>query len=492
MSSKYSRSLTAARHKPLAACIAALFGLSSPAAMAILPSTVFVDTCDEGVSTTDSTHGSLRWASTHVADGGTIDMTAIPCSLISLQTGSITLAQNDLTIHGPGLTNLTVSAELQANGKKYYMKDRIFKHAGTGTLAIYDLTVNKGYYKSAAGFPKGGCIYSSGTVNLTRVGAYSCSVRTDSGTARGGAVSAQGDVNLSYSTVSVNNAYSGATGFSDGGGVYALGSLTSIVSNIKYNKATGPTSTYHGSGGGLYVLGSGLVLASTISGNTATSRVGGALFRSFTPAPEVVLIDSTISGNSSSGYVGGIYSNAAKTYLFSSTVAFNTATNGKNSGLAKYYSPGFATSSYFGSMYINLQSSLLSNNTYGTTEKDLTTADGILGSTHTTTFNTSAPNVVRQPKLGGLGNLPAGTITGLCPLLGQLRNNGGPTKTHALLSRSIAIDAGTNPFSLDSFDQRGSPYLRPDSVSGLSDIGAYEVQQDDIVFNGGFDGCPAL
>jgi len=459
--------------------------------MAILPTTVFVDTCDEGVSNTDSTHGSLRWASTHVADGGTIDMTAIPCSLISLQTGSITLAQNNLTVQGPGLTNLTVSAELQANGKKYYMKDRIFNHTGTGSLEIYDLTVNKGYYKSAAGFPKGGCIYSSGSVNLTRVGAYLCSVRTDSGTAQGGAVAAQGDVSLSYSSVSVNNANSGATGFSRGGGVYAAGTFTSILSNIKYNEATGPTSTYHASGGGLYVRGNALVLASTISGNTATFRAGGALFGSAVPAAQVDVIDSTISGNSSSTYVGGLYSNAAKTYLWSSTVAFNTAAKGKNGASTKYYSPGFATSSTFGSMYISLISSLLSNNTYGTTEKDLTTVDGFIG-TNMTTFNTSAPNVVRQPKVGGLGNLPAGTITGLCPLLGQLRNNGGPTKTHALLSRSIAIDAGSNPFAVDNFDQRGSPYLRPDSVSGLSDIGAYEVQQDDIVFNGGFDGCPAL
>jgi hypothetical protein len=256
-----------------------MFGLSSQAAMAILPTTVFVDTCDEGVSTTDSTHGSLRWASTHVADSGTIDMTAIPCSLISLQTGSITLAQNDLTILGPGLTNLTVSARRSANGNKYDMKDRIFNHTGTGTLAIYDLTVNKGYFKTAGGFPKGGCIYSSGSVKLGHVGAYFCSVRTDSGTARGGAISAQGDVSLSYSTVSANNANSGATGFSGGGGVYALGALTSVASTIKYNQATGAASTHHGSGGGLYVRGNAAVFASTISSNTATFRGGGAFGR---------------------------------------------------------------------------------------------------------------------------------------------------------------------------------------------------------------------
>jgi len=468
-----------------------VFGLSSQAAMAILPSTVFVDTCDEGVSNTDSTHGSLRWASTHVADGGTIDMTAIPCSLISLQTGSVTLGQNDLKILGPGMTSLTVSARRTANGNKYYMKDRIFKHTGTGTLAIYNLTVNKGYYKSAAGFPKGGCIYSSGSVKLDHVGTYSCSVLTDSGSSRGGGVSAQGNVTLSYSTVSANSANSGATGSSGGGGVYALGTLSSVGSTIKYNQATGAANTYHGSGGGMYVRGSAIVVTSTISSNTATFRSGGALFSSATPAAQVTVIDSTISGNSSSTYVGGLYSNAAKTYLWSSTVAFNTAAKGKNGPGTKYYAPGFATSSTFGSMYISLISSLLSNNTYGTTEKDLTTVDGFIG-TNTTTFNTAAPNVVRQPKLGGLGGLPAGTIQGLCPLLGQLRDNGGPTQTHALLSHSIAIDAGTNPFSIDNYDQRGPPYLRPDSVSGISDIGAYEVQQGDIVFNAEFEGCPAL
>jgi len=491
MAGKCSTALHGSRHTPLAACVAAVFGLSSQAAMAILPTTVFVNNCDDISTNSDATHGSLRWASTHVAAGGTIDMTAIPCSLISLQTGSITLAQNDLKILGPGMTNLTVSAELQANNKKYYMKDRIFNHTGTGTLKIYNLTVNKGYIKSASGTAKGGCIYSTGSVSLDHVGAYSCKVLTDSGTALGGAIAAQGDVGSSYSIVSNSSANSGATGFSRGGGVYALGSLTSVDSTIKYNHATGAASTYHGSGGGLYVKGTVLVLGSTISSNTATFRAGGALFGSSTPAAQVSLIDSTISGNSSSTYVGGLYCNAATTNLWSSTVAFNTAAKGKTSGGTKYYSPGFATSSSFGSMYISLKSSLLSNNTYGTTEKDLTTVDGFIGPTNVTTFNASAPNVVRQPKLGGLGNLPAGTITGLCPLLGSLRDNGGPTQTHALLSRSIAINAGTNPFSLDNYDQRGAPYLRPDSLSGVSDIGAYEVQPD-IAFNTDFETCPAL
>ena len=77
------------------------------------------------------------------------------------------------------------------------------------------------------------------------------------------------------------------------------------------------------------------------------------------------------------------------------------------------------------------------------------------------------------------------TVTTACPLLGQLHANSGPTFTHALLSRSPAIDAGSNPLNLAT-DQNLS-----NRVSGASiDIGAYEVQQGDIVFNANFEGCP--
>ena len=60
-------------------------------------------------------------------------------------------------------------------------------------------------------------------------------------------------------------------------------------------------------------------------------------------------------------------------------------------------------------------------------------------------------------------------------------------ETDALLGGSPAIDHGNNtvPYAAD---QRGSPFQR---VSGAAaDIGAYEVQQEDIVFIEGFDGPP--
>ena len=83
-------------------------------------------------------------------------------------------------------------------------------------------------------------------------------------------------------------------------------------------------------------------------------------------------------------------------------------------------------------------------------------------------------------------NVPAGTLVGKCPLLGPLRNNVGATLTHALLSHSPAIDAGSNPTNLSN-DQRGPQFLR--TLGSGTDIGAYEVNPVDVIFNSGFDGC---
>src|SRR4029453_14322969 len=65
------------------------------------------------------------------------------------------------------------------------------------------------------------------------------------------------------------------------------------------------------------------------------------------------------------------------------------------------------------------------------------------------------------------------------PLLGPLRDNGGPTFTHALLCGSPAIDAGTN-FTGSATDQTGAlrPFDYPTvvNVADATDIGAFEVQ----------------
>ena len=77
----------------------------------------------------------------------------------------------------------------------------------------------------------------------------------------------------------------------------------------------------------------------------------------------------------------------------------------------------------------------------------------------------------------------AGDLNDTDPKLGRLRNNGGPTKTLALLPGSPAIDSGDpsgctdNKGHLLKTDQRGKP--RPDKEdAGGCDRGAYERHQD--------------
>ncbi|MCB1094131.1 MAG: right-handed parallel beta-helix repeat-containing protein, partial [Verrucomicrobiae bacterium] len=68
----------------------------------------------------------------------------------------------------------------------------------------------------------------------------------------------------------------------------------------------------------------------------------------------------------------------------------------------------------------------------------------------------------------------ASTGTTLADLLDvTLQNNGGPTQTHALVSGSPAIDAGTDTGSLPATDQRGAGY--PRIVGSAVDIGAFEL-----------------
>jgi len=71
--------------------------------------------------------------------------------------------------------------------------------------------------------------------------------------------------------------------------------------------------------------------------------------------------------------------------------------------------------------------------------------------------------------------------------LGPLANNGGPTKTMALLAGSDAIDAGSNGYATGlNYDQRGPGY--PRLYNGTVDMGAYELS--DVIFANDFDTFP--
>jgi hypothetical protein len=544
MHASHSISALPFRRNHVSSLVALVLGLAPAAGFAA--TTWPISSCED-----DGTPGTLREVIKAVTTltGDSVDLAFCSGSTISLQTGAIEIKQDDLTLVGPGAANL------QVDGAKlpYYTQGdyRIFTHTGAGTLTLQSLGVTHGhvYHAADALVSDGGCIFSNANVELDDVTVTKCSAYSGKNYARGGALLAYGVVTLKHSTLSANAAISPDT-YAKGGAVWAKGDVSLFQSHaignavtsssaiggavyantlslsysmLSGNSATAPQglgfayaggadtldsfscdySTIDGNsangdatvsvGGGVWSHGDATIKRCTISNNHSDGAVGGLAFVDFNSSAHTVEVrHSTISGNTAGSVVGGMSSFFSTTRIYNSTIAFNTAVSGTVAGPSPYYGPGLALSSKDAAMVATLGSSLLSNNTYGAgIEVDLTTATTAL---HPITFNASpANNLVRNYLANGL---PDDTIAKACPLLGPLRDNGGPTKTHALLSSSVAIDAGNN-FNGDDQDQRGlasdvKPFPYPRVSILFADIGAYEVNQDDIVFNSAFEGCVDL
>ncbi|MBI4752726.1 MAG: hypothetical protein HY774_29910, partial [Acidobacteria bacterium] len=201
----------------------------------------------------------------------------------------------------------------------------------------------------------------------------------------------------------------------DGGGIINSGTLTMTGSTISGNTLTGSFPL----GGGIFNMGALILTNCTISGNLnigSTASLGGGI-RSHGP---VTLLNCTITGNTSLGgnpFGGGVsLGNGGTMNLRNSLIAGNSANQGID---------------IFGTI-VSLGYNLIGNTANTTITGDTT-----------------------------------GNILNVNPMLGGLASNGGPTQTHALLTGSPAIDAGTTT-SAPLTDQRGF------GRSGNTDIGAFE------------------
>lgn len=439
----------------LVTCVAAIVSITTPAIALSAP----VTNCN------DSGPNSLRAAVASAMSGDTIDLTSLPCSTITLEDFQIVTPLANLTIKGPA-TGVTI-----AHDGNY---DRLLNHQGSGTLKLENIRVTGGDPYSASHDVNGGCIYSKGNVYLKNSSVTNCLADANGRMASGGGLYILGDLKLVNSTIADNRAGSSTQIVGEAGGAHVGGNLEMYYSSVRNNSA----STHNG---GISIYGNFHIAHSTISGNSAAYGVGGLYGGG--PLASGLIDSSTVSGNHAN-FIGGVQVFASTT-IRNSTIAFNSAVIGKvQSGNQQLYqSPGLATDTYNSAIAIDLESSILANNTYSsngaTIENDFSDALGVtVSGKHNlifASFATFPPNVA---------------IMASCPLLGPLRNNGGVTQTHALLSHSPAIDAGSNP-NLEQFDQRGSPYKRSDGLFvNFTDIGAYEVQQEDVIFNAAFDGCP--
>ena len=246
-----------------------------------------------------------------------------------------------------------------------------------------------------------------------------------------------------------------------GGGIHNSGTLEVSNSTLSDNRAGG-------AGGGIYNLaGTVTVSNSTLSGNSANSSESGGGIFNYQGTLEVS--NSTLSGNSAPT-AGGIY-NAGTATVSNSTLSGNSAT-------------------LFGGGIDNLGMLEVSNSTLS--DNSAPNGGGIQngGGATATLKNTIVAKSLSGGSCSGIitnggYNLDSGTSCGFPtnnsskdPLLDPLADNGGPTKTHALLAGSPAIDKG-NSFSATT-DQRG--LVRPSNFVDIvnaadgSDIGAFELQ----------------
>jgi hypothetical protein len=417
------------------------------------PATLPVINCD------DAGFGSLRDTVTFSAmSGDTVDLSALPCSTITLTGGAIIVNQHDLFLTGPGASALAIDG----GGN-----DRVIAHAGYGRLTIIDLTITHGKYTNSTSYAHGGCLDSLANITLTNSIVYNCEAGGRNGAdAFGGGIFTKGDLHLLNSTVTGNLAISTVDG-TEGGGAYVRGYFLSLYSTISNNRATSPG--IHNFGGGVFTLGKAHLKTSTISGNYSSNDAAWTAIARYGYSATATITNSTISGNIASNRVGGIYTRIPLT-LSNSTIAFNReADTGPGSLvlLGALYSHGAA---------LTLQSSIIADNISDSTGQplDLTAFGGATVS--------GANNLITS--VSGL-LAPPDTVTD-CPNLGPLADNGGVTMTHALLRDGPAVGAGNNAAGL-AFDQRGPGFPR---TSGFNpDIGAYEWQgtPDDPIMLSGFE-----
>jgi CSLREA domain-containing protein len=217
-------------------------------------------------------------------------------------------------------------------------------------------------------------------------------------------------------------------GRADDGGAIAVGiAATGSIDRswISDNRATAR-------GGGLFILGTTVISRSTISGNRAAG--GGGAF--IGPSVSLTIGNATVSRNVA--VRGGGVRAVGAIELFSASIVANRAGVG-------------------GGVLISAASeSSTANTVFARNEAS------DRGPLCVRPLSSDGGNVA---DVRGCGLRAPEDVTGVDPRVGVLRQNGGPTPTHALKAESPAVGRGNG---CPSTDQRGAP--RPDC-----DSGAYEL-----------------
>lgn len=355
------------------------------------------------------------------------------------------------------------------------------------------LTLNQGLFTTNSASDNGGAIQNYGNlVVLDVAGTGTQFLSNEAGTdvrpgdadnGKGAAIFNQdGVVDISSATFTLNRSHGDAgVIFNDGDATLTIrrsefdrnsadGNGGVIVNNdfaqLSIDEVTFSNNTASGDGGAIYnnsEFTSGQTLSLTIDDTTLNNNTadrGGAIFNG--PSGGLTMTNSTLSANIATTNGGGL-ANFGNATLLNDTLFLNDAPVGagiaNNLGGAPPFGPA------------TLKNTLVAGGTTGADIVGDNFVDGghnLIGDIGTvTTFGIVAAPVN--------GNLVGDSLTPINPQLDTLRDNGGPTLTHALLFGSPARDAGDN-FAVTLNDQRGLNRVFDGDGNGVAtvDIGAFE------------------
>lgn len=418
-------------------------------------------------------------------------------NLIEVPAGTyqLTLAGSDEDVAASGdldvLGNVSiVGADPSTTIVDAGLLDRVFDIGSSANVTLSNLTIQHG-----GNVETGGGIQNSGILALTN-----CVIQNNGGN-NGPVRFGAGIANLKALVLTnsiVRDNQAGATGQAGaaGAGIYNVLGASIDASQISGNVATGMGAIAGGilsqdpaitqiaataitnntapQAGGVALAGGQLIVLSSLVANNSASGSGGAGGGFRVVGGSASLVNVTVSGNAASTG-GGLAVTSGTVDLGNVTVSDNRVVNGTGHGGGLQVASGATVSA---------RNSLLAENQ----DPNASAQPDCSGTL------TSNGYVLLQSTVGCLFETSTGDLTGIDPNLGPLSDNGGPTKTQALISSSAAVDAA-NPAGCTGLngsplltDQRGEPRPSDGNNNGISacDMGAFELQSD-IIFANGFE-----